>query len=274
MKHIPKEKLIELYVEKKMTTFEIAEIYNVDRSTISNKLHQYQIDIDPTQRKYKILKAIPLTKEQKEFIVGCTLGDGSVICSGRRVNSYFKVSHCEKQKDYLLWKKVILGNLVNNITRYEDKRKNSVMYSFHTITHHEMNFFQKLFYENNKKVVRNDIGLHLTSLGLAVWFMDNGTLMHNQVNYRFSTDGFTRDENHMLSNIMKANFDLNVKVCEYERQNKKYYYLSLNKRNAMNMTEIILPHMVDCMKYKIMFSKYCSSTTECQKSSNEDCDIV
>jgi len=248
---IPKDKLIELYCEKHLTMFEIAEIYNVDRTTISNKLKQFNIDSDPSQRKYRIIRGIPFTKTQKEFIVGCTLGDGSVICSGRRINSYFKVDHCEKQKEYLMWKKELLGNFTNTINTYVDKRGNSTMLGFHTIAHTELNFYRKLFYENNKKVIRDELGLHLSPLGLAVWFMDDGSL-NSTCNYRFHTQGFTEKDNIKLQNILKANFDLNVKVCEYERNNTKYYYLSLNKRNATNMTEIIKPYVVDCMKYKLI----------------------
>lgn len=273
--NIPKEKLIDLYIEKHMTMFEIAEIYNVDRTTISNKLKKYGIDSDPSQRKYRLLKATPLNKEQKELIVGSTLGDGSIVMNGRRVNSYFKIAHCERQKEYLMWKKIVLGNFVNNIRKLVDKRGNSVMYGFNTLSHHELNFYRKLFYENNKKIIKHDLGLHLTPLGLATWFMDDGSKL-NKVNYRFSTDGFTKDENYKLKHILKANFDLNIKVCEYERNQKKYYYLSLNKRNAVNMTEIIRPYIVDCMKYKLIDDIYfnCSSTTDMPNILNKDDDTV
>jgi len=231
--------------------FEIAELYNVDRTTISNKLKKFQIDSDPTQRKYRLLKATPLTKRQREIIVGSTIGEGSIVCSGRRKNSYFKVSHCEQQKDYLLWKKQELGNFTNTVNKVEDKRGNSVMFGFQTLAHQELNFFRKLFYDNNKKVIKDELGLYLTPLGLAVWFMDDGS-KNGTCNQKFSTDGFSREDNERLAIILKANFDINVKVLEYERNDQKYYYLFLNKRNAINMTEIIKPHMIESMHYKLV----------------------
>lgn len=256
--NIPREKLIELYCEKHLTTFEIGEIYNVDRTTISNKLKQLQIDTNPSQRKYRILKETPLTKEQKNFIIGSTLGDASIILNASKKFSYFKVAHCEK--DYLLWKKEILGNFVNTINKQIDKRGNSIMYGFSTISHKELNFFRNLFYENNKKIIKDELSLYMSPLGLAVWFMDDGS-KSNKCNYRFSTEGFTKEENYKLTEILKVNFDLNVKVCEYSRNEKKYYYLFLNKRNATIMTEIIQPYIVDCMKYKLIDH---SSTTNTQ----------
>lgn len=268
---IPKEKLVELYKEKHLTMFEISELYHVDRTTISNKLKMFEIDIDPTQRKYRILKATPMNKTQKSMIIGSVLGDGSIISSERRLNSYFKVAHCEKQKDYLFWKKEILGNFVNTINKNIDKRGNSIMYGFHTISHQELNRLRDMFYDNNKKVIKEEIGLYLDSLGLATWFMDDGSKSGRGNNYRLSTDGFSKDDNYRLQSILKSSFDLNVKVLEYTRHDKQYYYLFINKRNAINMTEIIKPHIIDCMKYKLMND--CSSTTKC-KTPEKDGDIV
>lgn len=248
---IPKGRLVELYCEKYLTTFEIAEIFKVDRTTISNRLKEFGINSNIGQRKYRIIKATPLNKEQKEMIVGSVLGDGSVIISGRKKNAYFKVAHCEKQKDYLMWKKEILGGLVNVVNKQEDKRGNSVMYQFGTLSHHELNFYRNLFYENNRKIIRDELRNYLTPLGLATWFMDDGSKC-NRCNYRLATDGFDKVDNYKLQQILKANFDLNAKVLEYIRNDKKYYYLALNKYNTVNMTKIIAPYIVNCMKYKLI----------------------
>jgi hypothetical protein len=260
---ISKEKLIELYVQKNMTTFEIGEIYGVNRSTISNYLKIFGIDTNPSQRKYKILKETPLTQEQKDLIVGSTLGDGSIILSGRKITPYFKIAHCEKQKDYLYWKKEILGNLVNNVSKNIDKRGNSIMYGFHTISHKDLNPIRKMFYENNKKVITENIIDYISPLGLAAWFMDDGSKTRSN-NYRLSTDGFSEAENYILKEMLEKKFGVLVKVCEYTRHDKKFYYLSINKENSIKMTQEIKPYVVDCMKYKLID---CSPTTICQTSS-------
>ena len=258
---IPKEKLIELYVDKKMTTHEIAQIYDVDRTTISNRLKEFNIDSNPSIRKYYLLKEDPLTKDQKDLIVGSTLGDASVIRPKGSANSYFKIAHCEKQRDYIFWKKEILGNLVNVVSKHEDKRGNSIMYQFNTLRHKELNFYRNLFYQNNKKVIVPNIGNYLTPLGLTAWYLDDGNRISKGVCCKFSTDGFSYNENVILANTLKANFDLNVKICEYERHSTKFYYLLLNKRNFMSLTEIIKDYVIDSMKYKL---SDCSSTTTCQ----------
>jgi len=259
--NITKEKLTELYTEKKLTMYEIAEIYNVDRSTIGNKLKAYGICSNPSKRKFYHLKAIPLTQQQKELIVGSALGDASII--KRNTISYFKVSHCERQKEYLMWKKEILGNFVNVVNKYADKRGNSIMYSFNTLGLSELNSFRDMFYNNNKKTIKEEISDSLTTFGLAVWYMDDGSKQNNSC--RLSTDGFSKDENIVLQKVLKSKFDLDCKVCGYTRNNKEYYFLSFNKNNTIKLHNMIKDYVVNCMKYKLID---CSSTTTCQNSDN------
>jgi recombination protein RecA len=249
---ISKEALLDLYVSKRKTTYEIAEMFDVNRTTVSKWLKKFEIDINPKQRKYELIKKVPFTQDQKDLIVGTVLGDGCIAIHGRKNKSYrLTVGHCEKQKDFLMWKKSILGNFVNVINKIEDKRGNSIMFNFTTVTHNEFSNYRKLFYDGNKKVIKDELINHLKPLSLAAWFLDDGTLMKN-VNMRLSTDSFTKEENEKLQWMLKCNFDIRSKVCEYTRNNKKYYYMSFNKRNSLKMTEIIAPYSVECMQYKLI----------------------
>jgi recombination protein RecA len=249
---ISKEHLIDLYVTKNKTTYELAEMFGVDRKTISRWLKEYQIDINPKQRKYELIKKVPFTQKQKELIVGTVLGDGCIALHGRKNKSCRLIlGHCEKQKEYLMWKKDILGNFVNVINKKEDKKKNSIMYSFTTVVHDEFRFYRNLFYNGNKKIISEELIHHIKPLSLAAWFLDDGTLMKN-VNMRLSTDSFTKEDNEKLQWILKCVFDIRSKVCEYTRNNKKYYYMSFNKENSLKMTEIIAPYSVESMKYKLI----------------------
>jgi recombination protein RecA len=269
---LDKTTLIDLYITKRKTTYEIAEMCGVYRSTVCNWLEKYDIDINPKQRKYELIKKIPFTQEQKDMIVGTVLGDGCIALHGRKNKSCrLMIGHCEKQKDFLMWKKSILANFVNTINKREDKKKNSIMYNFTTVTHDGFKLYRDLFYEGNKKVIKDELITHIKPLSLAVWFLDDGTLMKN-VNMRLATDSFTKIENEKLQWILKYNFDIRSKVCEYTRHNNKFYYMSFNKENSLKMTEIIAPYAQDCMKYKLINR---SSTTERQTSDCKlDDDIV
>lgn len=256
-KNLDKDILTNLYVSKRLTSYEISEILNVSRVTVIRYLKKFNIDINPKQRKYELIKKIPFTKEQKEFLVGTLLGDGCIAPTGRKNKSYhFLVGHCEKQKDLLMWKKIVLGNFVNVINKRIDKRGNSIMYNFSSITHNEFRFFYNLFYQNGKKIIRDELINYVTPFSLAVWIMDDGSL-NKGVNLRLSTDGFSKEDNEKLQYILKVNFDIRSKVCTYQRNNKAYYFISLNKENTIKASKLTEKYFVDCMKYKL----YRSSTT-------------
>lgn len=256
------ETLKKYYETDKLTLKQIASIYNVSRQTVERWAHDYGIDIDSNVRRYYHLKAVPLTRLQKEFIVGTLLGDGHIAGIGKKKNSKrLTMTHCEKQLDYLLWKKNILGNLVNTISRYEQKSRNSISWRFASITHHEFSLFHKMFYEGTKKVVKEEIASYLTPLAMAVWVMDDG--WKNHCNIRISSESFSKAENELLVKIIKLNFNINCKVGTYVRNCKEYYYISFNKRNSILLSNLIKDYVLDSMSYKLID---CSSTTECENS--------
>lgn len=266
-----KQNIISLYLEKELTTYQIAEIYQVNRSTISRNLKKWGINLISEQRKFRNIKKIPLNQEQRELIIGSLLGDGCIALHGRKNKSYrFIVSHCEKQKEYLLFKKSILGKFTPTIRKYTDKRENSIIFNITSITHNSFKSFENLFYDNRKKIIKPEIINYITPFIIAIWYMDDGSL-NQKISMRFSTDCFSYQENKILKDMFKIKYDINVKICEYTRHDKKFYYLSLNKRNSILLQKIIEPYIVDCMKYKLLDS---SSTTTCQTSFKQDDDIV
>lgn len=253
MKNKPsKEKLIELYLDRNLTTYEIAELYDVHRRSVNRWFTKYDIPINPKQRKYERIKKIPLIKDQKEMIIGTLLGDGFVGEHGRKNKSCrLHIAHCKKQKNLVLHKKAILGNLVNVINKKEDKRGNSTMFSFVTVTHHDFRFFRTLFYENGKKIIRPELVNYITEKSLAFWVMDDGS-SDGKYSMRLHTSGFTYKENIILQNILKSKFDIRCKVCEFSRNKNKYYYLSFNKRNSQILSNLIREYIIEGFEYKIL----------------------
>lgn len=252
--NLTKNILTELYVDKRMTSYEIAEVLQISRKTVTRWLKEFGIDVNPKQRKFELIKKIPLNKEQRELTIGTLLGDGHLGMHGRKNKSgRLMIGHCEEQKDLVFWKKIVLGNLVNTINIRKDERKDreSTMYSFVTVVHNDFRFFRELFYEGNLKVIRDELINYLTPYAFAVWIMDDGSLNGRGANLRLHTDCFTKEENIKLQYMLKTNFDIRSKVCEYERDEKKYYYLSMNKENTIKASKLVEPYFVDCMKYKL-----------------------
>lgn len=247
---LDKESLIDLYINKRLTTREIGKIYNIDKKTVSRHLKKFDIPINFEKRKFEISRKRPLTSRQKEIVFGTVLGDGCIANHGRLAR--LMLGQCEKQKDFLHWKAHELG--ITKIQVRENKRKDSIMYYCNSYTHMEYKNIRKKFYINNKKIVPRDISNYITPLALAVWIMDDGSLC-SPFNIRISTDSFSYQDHLVLKDMFKIKFDLNVKICEYTRRNSKYYYLSFNKKNTLKLEEIVKPYILDCMKYKLPSSR-------------------
>jgi hypothetical protein len=111
------------------------DLYNVDRCIITSRLKEYNISIVNYQRKFPDIKSVSLTKEQIDLVIGSTLGDAFIVLAGRRKSAYWKVSHCEQQLEYIKHKENILGNLARPLSKYTDKRGNSVMYNLYTLSY-------------------------------------------------------------------------------------------------------------------------------------------
>jgi len=204
------------------------------------------------------------------LIVGTLLGDGCIAPHGRKNKSFrLLIGHSEQQKSLVLYKKAILGNLVNSINRREDKRGNSIMYTFSTVTHHELKRYYDLFYDNQRKVIKEELVHHLTPRALAFWIMDDGSsgFNHNRVCMRLHTEGFTLEDNVKLQNMLNINFNIRSKIGKFSRNNKEYCYLSINKKNTLKAAKLTEPYFVDSLRYKICLAP---QRLECQSPSRDE----
>jgi hypothetical protein len=253
------------------TIKKIADWYEISAPAISRLLTSLGKEVICNARKYDILRATPINSIQKQILVGHILGDGCLYKDSKKSNYKVSISQCEKQKDYFFWKYIMFDPFINNYRINHDKRGNSIMYNATTICHQDFNKFAEMFYDESRvKHIPKNLDIYLTPLALAVWYQDDGNL-NNGVNARFATMSFTEQENYMLRDYLKACFDLNSKVMGFKYKNKQYYQITINKENTQKLSDIIRPHVVDCMKYKLMSE---SSTTLCQTSNKTDDDKV
>jgi hypothetical protein len=60
---------------------------------------------------------------------------------------------------------------------------------------------------------------------------------------------FPKEENEVIQKILKINFDIRSKVCEYSWNNEKKYFINVNKENSSKMIEVMKPYL-DEYEYK------------------------
>lgn len=196
-----------------------------------------------TNRKvYNFLRSwVHLTDEQRDIVVGTLLGDGSLIETFSRNSLRLQVAQCEAQKSYVLWKYEVLKSFVLSPPRYE---KINRAWRFRTISHPEFTDLGRKFYRGRTKIVPKDIASLLSPIGLAVWFMDDGTRGPGR-GYTLNTQCFTKTEVSKLAETIGRKFHItDIRLHTDHKGWRLYIRPQLRERFRQIVKPFILPDLM------------------------------
>lgn len=203
---------------------------------------------------------ISLSQNEKQIILGGLLGDSYY----KKDNKIIRFYHSDKQKEYLEWKYLMFYKNTNNICRkifhriIETDNKTYSGYGFEL--YGKRNTLDDLFSFLNKHLYSNDrrrkISMkylnELSELGLAVWWMDDGSMCLSKGNRygKLSTHCFNYEENILIQKYFKKKWDIDVSVCI---EKEKYYFIRFNATAMRKLIKIIYKHVceIPSMIYKI-----------------------
>jgi len=200
------------------------------------------------------------SSELDSAVFGMLLGDAGLSLAGKRAINYrFYYAHSNKQKEYALWKKDIIDQIGTVETRIYNYKHPVKKYEHIRITTNARKYFTKIarkFYKNNKKIVDIKILDKINPFGLAIWFMDDGSVQQRNTHFRayLHTQSFSYEENKLIQKWFKNKFNIETKVGIEKKRNGNIYYLQVfNKRAALELIEIVKPfvELVPSMKYKL-----------------------
>jgi hypothetical protein len=195
-----------------------------------------------------------LSEEEYQIILGSFLGDGSAEVEPFRAR--YRTNHSLKQKAYVDWLVEKLQRLVRTPPRIAvNGGYGDYNYCFGTIGHKEILEIAESLIINGKKTITREYLDKLSPLGLAVWFMDDGS--HCGM---FSTHCFSKEENEIIVQYLKEKWNIDSRVCEDKRVN--LFYVGIRNSSLCKLKDIIYPYMPDCMKYKFGEGKYNNTTPE------------
>ena len=198
-------------------------------------------------------------KESRNLIIGMLLGDGTIS------NNYvFKLSHGEKQKEYLEWKINLLnenGVKNNGLKEYIctcGYNKGSKVYYSQLSIIPFIKLLRRVIYKPKKDYANRKILNRLDSLGVAIWYMDDGC-----INIRKTKDkihGFyiristclSKEQNQIIIDYFKEVWDISF----YQfKEGKETYSLCCGTQEGVKFIEIIKKHIESCpsMLYKIQY---------------------
>lgn len=194
-----------------------------------------------------------LGKKQKEILIGLILGDGFLQTTGKN-NARLRLEHSAKQKSYIEWKYEVLKNFMQAPPKYL-KRHNPVWqrtYFYYRCQTHATPYLGKLrrsFYDGNRKRVPLNIGSLLKSpQSLAVWYMDDGSYYHRDKMAEIYLSCYSIEEVQRLAGVLEANFGLKPKI---KIKKKKYTVFSFDVLQTKRLIEIVKPHIIPSLEYKI-----------------------
>lgn len=196
-------------------------------------------------------KALSLSKRQREILVGTLLGDAHLETRTRGNTYRLKIEHSEKQKEYLFW----LHKEFKGWTLQEPKRKvradGRVSYEMVTISHSAFRFYAHQFYVDGKKVIPRMISKLLTPLGIALWYMDDGSLKSSRhKTHNIHTLGYSKSDIERVCNVLKDSFGI---VATLHRQRNTTWRIYIKSESSEKFTSLVYETMKDIpsMLYKL-----------------------
>lgn len=182
------------------------------------------------------IKQNKLSGKELEFIQACLLGDGSLSKSGKYYR--LRIAHQLKHKEYVLWKYNYLKQICASPPAI-DRINNS--YRFGTVGHKDITQLRNLWYRSIKQIPPK---FRLTNLALAIWLMDDGSRIHNTVN--FSVHNFSIASIHKLQKLMKLK-----KIETTIHSDGKGSRLYIQQGSYPIFKRLVTPYIVKCMAYKL-----------------------
>lgn len=197
--------------------------------------------------------SVKLTDREKSIVIGSLLGDASISrgkWKGVDGNARVRFVQGIAQLPYLEWKqeemKKWIGTPINTIpipTQF-----GGLIHRVSTLTHPVFTEIWNLIKPENskKKRITPELLPYLDDLAIAVWFMDDGSMMQTSCGATIATYAFYPE-------------DLNL-VCQYLTEKKKIIckvqntckgnIITINSVGTLALRELIAPYIHPVLAYK------------------------
>lgn len=196
-------------------------------------------------------KTLKLSTLQKDVSIGLLLGDGHIELSPNRKSARLKVEYTIKNRDYVDWLYQIFKSLVRMNPRervIESFGKKFKRIGFTTLSLSDFLYFRDLFYQGKTKIVPLNITNLLTDIGLAVWFMDDGSYKSKECRGKLiCTHNFKSDEIALLCQVLKEKFEL--KAIPRKQVDGTEIYIRAS--SFTRLKKLISPFIVPSFIYKL-----------------------
>jgi hypothetical protein len=187
-----------------------------------------------------------LTQIERSIIIGSILGDGYLRRVGGRKDALLEINHSVTQSAYVDWKYTGLKSLCKSGPVMRRSNGTRIAYRFTTRQHPELSRLKDLFYINDIKSIPDS--LILDPMTLAVWYMDDGSKCRESDIY-LNTQQFSEIDQKKLIKLLQS-----IEIESSLNKDKTYKRIRIKKSSLARFFEIISPHVIPSMVYKLSYN--------------------
>lgn len=209
----------------------------------AEKLNPFTPVIANNEVKFQTLDV--LNDDQLQVFLGSFLGDGNVQKVGN--NRYrLRVLHGIKQKKYCDWKSKIFNTTTTFIPKNGFSNKPAIKFTTKCFS------LPSEITIDKKKTCPQWILDKLDARGIAIWYMDDGSINKSKNRIEISTCSF--DFPTQLQFISKfKSLGIDCKIEEEKGVDYHYYNLCFDSENTKKFLDLIRPYIHENLNYKIDF---------------------
>lgn len=203
-----------------------------------------------------------MTRYNKGLLIALGIGDGYVFARKHKKWNYTQYGisfiHCKKQHEYIKYKAKILHSIFGGKEPIPKLFNNSGYLGYRVQKSDKyLRIIRKLLYKNNKKYITRECLDFLTPQGIAIWYMDDGSLVAHKRNgkihaYEVLLNTYMSHEEHkIIIEYFKEVWDVQFA----EVKNKNGYRLRCGTIEGRKFISIIDKYVIPIMQYKTNISK-------------------
>lgn len=183
-----------------------------------------------------------LTERQSQILTGLLLGDGHLETQNSGRTFRLKVEHSAAQADYVQWLFAEFIDFCECSEPYRRTRKDGrVSVGFATASSDAFNTHAEHFYVERRKRMPPRLSDLLSPLGLAVWFMDDGSRKSaRHKTYNIHTLGYTMSDLEIARAALERTLGIRTNL---HRQRNDSWRIYIGSHSANQFKEIVLPHL-------------------------------
>jgi len=194
-------------------------------------------------------KIVPLSATAQAVILGSLLGDGSLKIQKNYANARFAFKHSIKQKEYFYWKVQNLKEIAGEHCVFSQSNDGygGDKLRFQSLALENLTEIHTLVCKHNRLKIRRKWLNLLTPLSLAVWWLDDGSIISNGRKGVFCTDGFDKKSVQVLAKYLEKVWSIKTHIASVKKDNGKqaeYFRLWIRSTEELKkFLSIILPYI-------------------------------